>query len=1161
MVDAHSQEEYADNNIFETDDHKSVIAITPDGNVVSLYSSIKGDHRSELLVQAAIEQGGRKCDCYVLRDTSDGSLFGLPFIYARHGFQPVAFIPFQEQYVIDDPDYQRWREANPNAEVAGVVTMMVPKALADDPGRYNINREPDFGNVPTIEDYDEAMDYTQKVVDREYQENSRIEDNDQPAQTSRKSTGYDFDTDENKADFNYPDDGLIDGYDVNGYDVDGYDMDGFDREGYDERGRDRYGYNRQGYDRQGYDSDGYDTDGYDADGYNRNAFDREGRQRGSENFETSEKTGNNFAVSENGGTFATGIETSRKSRFSDARSKIQHGRARNTRFGQSDLAFNITTNAFDGEGSRLGKTNYEDAKRYDALAQELLRDDLTSEQRAQAEAEMEKFDNREKAIMHDLVTKALSQVRGIEAVDVQQGVGVYVGAREYSSEVHIKAPNNETHNVLEALMAVAQRARQDSVIIGDINGRKFVFRTKNGKLEPGLNYTAQLNLRRPLTPTEQVRLGQAFEQQGLGVTINNKGITALNFGQDLPDETHKDLTPEEFKTLVTNIIHNYARENYSSESISSESGQHYRQDFREQGNEVPQIRRARNSSVDIDNPTGGLPETDPFREEDLVFSNTLSYYTEGKKSGDKRDYSEYIGRQPRRIRSRGSYVNRNRQAEAISSVISENYGTPEYYTEDKPISPGETVSDIATSKKYTDGYNNTITVEHHGNTTIHRNGDERVEHTVKGNTQSFEHFSGDLKDGWQIYRSGDTDVAMDRFDKDDEPDYDTGQQAPYEHIEADKHDTTIYWMKNPEWNGEPIDPTGVIGVDNIYEDLDFLNGEYDTYYDRNALTCFRGNQYGPPSGLQMIEGIIYNLGNSDPDLAKNHAWTAEREDGGTRLNYYAPGFDKIVGSALYDAKGNLSSLEFDNRLFEWENGLISNIEIDGVEQSLDDNPDLIDDNTARILDKFKKRNVSFPAIAAYIVRTIPTVKGDNIVALRGSKLFGNRRFSNEGMPYWFDRTQEPDEYQPRFIDDNIPTSSKLTHTIAPGENVEEYNQRRINDFWNEREQRDESREQRKYEDFLKRKNDHFHQLDPVDPSQFDENVPEEEDWLASPETRDVETDMAADIYGDNYTDELADRVFSITYQPILRHNYKALKNEELSLATSRCKRSAYMSAV
>lgn len=93
MVDVH--DDYSGMKCFLTSDGKSGIAVTKDGDIISVFSSVSGDKRLEKLIPIAIENGGIKCDCY-------GG--GLQDIYARYGAKATGKIPFNKEYAPSDWD-------------------------------------------------------------------------------------------------------------------------------------------------------------------------------------------------------------------------------------------------------------------------------------------------------------------------------------------------------------------------------------------------------------------------------------------------------------------------------------------------------------------------------------------------------------------------------------------------------------------------------------------------------------------------------------------------------------------------------------------------------------------------------------------------------------------------------------------------------------------------------------------------------------------------------------------------------------------------------------------------------------------------------------------------------------------------------------------------
>lgn len=106
MVDVHSVDEYAECTLLITQDGKSGVAITPTGDIVSLFSAVKGDYRMQKLIPVAVALGGNKLDCYVV----DGDK-NLADMYSGFGFKPANKIPFDPQYAPED--FAAWAEEHP----------------------------------------------------------------------------------------------------------------------------------------------------------------------------------------------------------------------------------------------------------------------------------------------------------------------------------------------------------------------------------------------------------------------------------------------------------------------------------------------------------------------------------------------------------------------------------------------------------------------------------------------------------------------------------------------------------------------------------------------------------------------------------------------------------------------------------------------------------------------------------------------------------------------------------------------------------------------------------------------------------------------------------------------------------------------------------------
>ena len=137
MVDVH--DDYSGMKCFLTSDGKSGIAVTKDGDIISVFSSVSGDKRLEKLIPIAIENGGIKCDCY-------GG--GLQDIYARYGAKATGKIPFNKEYAPSDWD---------GKSEYPVVAMKFPESIDKSIKYYNRNVFIDMKKVKAFDDYEKML--------------------------------------------------------------------------------------------------------------------------------------------------------------------------------------------------------------------------------------------------------------------------------------------------------------------------------------------------------------------------------------------------------------------------------------------------------------------------------------------------------------------------------------------------------------------------------------------------------------------------------------------------------------------------------------------------------------------------------------------------------------------------------------------------------------------------------------------------------------------------------------------------------------------------------------------------------------------------------------------------------------------------------------------
>lgn len=84
---SHSESDYAKDKLFVTE-KGSTVAVTPDGDIISVCKHMDDDFRGSDLIQKAVENGGVKLD----------SFSGNHGFYVKNGFEPVSWCKFDEQY-------------------------------------------------------------------------------------------------------------------------------------------------------------------------------------------------------------------------------------------------------------------------------------------------------------------------------------------------------------------------------------------------------------------------------------------------------------------------------------------------------------------------------------------------------------------------------------------------------------------------------------------------------------------------------------------------------------------------------------------------------------------------------------------------------------------------------------------------------------------------------------------------------------------------------------------------------------------------------------------------------------------------------------------------------------------------------------------------------
>lgn len=151
MVDVHA--DYSEEKCFLTKDGKAGVAVTKDGDIVSLFSSVSRDHRSEKLIMMAIENGGCKCDCY-------GG--GLQNIYRRFGAEAVGRTPFNREYA--PPAWKALPDGDPRKQEWDVVAMIFPKSVRESVKLWYKDARVDLSTIRLFDDYEEMLKFRDSLL-------------------------------------------------------------------------------------------------------------------------------------------------------------------------------------------------------------------------------------------------------------------------------------------------------------------------------------------------------------------------------------------------------------------------------------------------------------------------------------------------------------------------------------------------------------------------------------------------------------------------------------------------------------------------------------------------------------------------------------------------------------------------------------------------------------------------------------------------------------------------------------------------------------------------------------------------------------------------------------------------------------------------------------
>ncbi len=163
FVTAHDVSEYGDIKMFLDDDNGVGVAVTKDGDIVSVFKNpniSKSRKAVSSILLTAIDNGGVKLDNY------NG---GLSQMYLNHGFIPVARTAFVDEYAPSDWNYER--DGRPDI----IFWMHNGNDVETVARNIGTQEMPDLKALPLME-YDEAAAYRDGLITKNASANSTLKD-------------------------------------------------------------------------------------------------------------------------------------------------------------------------------------------------------------------------------------------------------------------------------------------------------------------------------------------------------------------------------------------------------------------------------------------------------------------------------------------------------------------------------------------------------------------------------------------------------------------------------------------------------------------------------------------------------------------------------------------------------------------------------------------------------------------------------------------------------------------------------------------------------------------------------------------------------------------------------------------------------------------------
>lgn len=147
-TDSHEGKDYIGNKIY-TSKGGSTVAVTKDGDIVSVCTNKTDNMYGYELLEVAVRAGGKKLDSF------DGN-FGF---YMRNGFEPVSWTAFDKKYAPNG-----WKEGRDREEPVVFFKYTGKKYGKQSKDFWELKKEKFYKKVKMSKDYDEAMKKRDKEV-------------------------------------------------------------------------------------------------------------------------------------------------------------------------------------------------------------------------------------------------------------------------------------------------------------------------------------------------------------------------------------------------------------------------------------------------------------------------------------------------------------------------------------------------------------------------------------------------------------------------------------------------------------------------------------------------------------------------------------------------------------------------------------------------------------------------------------------------------------------------------------------------------------------------------------------------------------------------------------------------------------------------------------